>query len=362
MAEAPPTVALLAGHISHRGEVRRLAQLVDRLAHRSVAALVICAGGAADLRELGVPVLEDPWLHRPWLSRLAVRRLLIDDSDPRLSLVHALHDEVAEAAAQLSATRSVPLIRTIEDDPPTDASLRLHVPHLAAVVVPDEGLRRRLVDRSFLAEDFFRVIPPGIDPGIGSRAEHDPPASGRLPVIGAIGRFGPASGFETFLDAIFRIVESGRDIEFLIGGLGPGEPRLRRRAQRLELTARLTFAPPAALESAFWRVITLYVHPATGATTAPALRSALVSGTPSLAGDVPGPRSLLADGRGVLVPPADPSRLAAAILELLDQPLRARSLADQARSWAVPRFDPDREADALAGLYHATVHPPRHHR
>ncbi|WP_161602196.1 glycosyltransferase family 4 protein [Tautonia marina] len=353
MAEAPPTVALLAGHISQRGEVRRLAQLVDRLAHRSVAALVICAGGAADLRELNVPVLEDPWLNRPWLSRIAVRRLLVDESETRISLVHALHDEVAEAAARLSAARAVPLIRTIEDDPPADTSLRLHVPQLTTVVVPDDGLRQRLVDRSFLSESFFQVIPPGIDPAIGARTENDPLASSRLPVIGAIGRFGPSSGFETFLDAIFRIVEAGRDIEFLIGGLGPGEPRLRRRAHRLELTDRLTFAPPAALESAFWRVMTLYVHPATSSTSAPALRSALVAGIPCIATDVPGPRALLADNRGLLVPPADPSRMAAAILELLDQPLLARSLADHAQSWAIPRFNPDHEADALASLYHS---------
>ncbi|WP_169976449.1 glycosyltransferase family 4 protein [Tautonia rosea] len=355
MAEAPPTVALLAGHISQRGEVRRLAQLVDRLAHRSIAALVICAGGAADLRELGVPVLEDPWLNRSWLSRIAVRRLLVDDSDPRLSLVHALHDEVTDAAALLSIARTLPLIRTIEDDPPADASLRLHLASLAAVVVPDDGVRQRLVERSFLSDRFFQVIPPGIDPAIGARSENDPLDSSRLPVIGAIGRFGPASGFETFLDAIFRIVETGRDIEFLIGGLGPGEPRLRRRAHRLELTDRLTFAPPAALESAFWRVISLYVHPATTPTSAPALRSALVSGTPCIASDVPGPHTLLDDDRGLLVPPSDPSRLAAAILELLDQPLHARSLANHARSWAIPRFDPDHEADALATLYQSVT-------
>lgn len=358
MAEAPITVALLSGPPARRGEVRRLARLIDRLASRGVTARLVTPGDGPALREHGVDPLEEPWLARPWLARVAARRLPMADPDFRPELVHALHDEAAEAAAALARRRDLPLIRTVEDDPGLDAHPRIEPRGLAALVSCDDRLAALLAARDQGFGRIVRVIPPGFDPPDDPGPVEDSPPVDRVPVIGAMGRLGPGSGFETFLDAIHRVVETGRDVEFLVAGLGPGESRVRRRADRLGIADRLTFAGPSTLEEGFWRVVDVYDQPAAVPTCGRSLMAAMAAGKPCVASDLDGPRQLLRLGeRGLLVPPGDPAALARAMLSLLDQPLLARSLADRARAWASSQFDPDREADALASLYGAVARP-----
>ncbi|QDV33828.1 glycosyltransferase family 4 protein [Tautonia plasticadhaerens] len=356
MAEAPITVALLGGHPSRTGEARRLARLVDRLASRGVSARVVLPGGGTELREHGVDPLEEPWLARPWLARASARRLPMADPDFRPDLVHALHDEAAGAAAVLARLRDLPLIRTVEDDAGLDGPSRLDPRGLAAVVACDARMAALLDARDRAIGRLVRVIPPGFDPPADPGPADGSPPVGRVPVIGAMGRLGPGSGFETFLDAVHRVVETGRDVEFLVVGLGPGESRVRRRADRLGIADRLTFAGPSTLEDAFWGVVDVYHQPSAVPSCGRHLMAAMAAGRPCVAPDLDGLRQLLSPGDlGLLVPPGDPAALARALLSMLDRPLLARSLADRARAWACTHLDPDREADALASLYGAVA-------
>jgi glycosyltransferase involved in cell wall biosynthesis len=75
-----------------------------------------------------------------------------------------------------------------------------------------------------------------------------------------------------------------------------------------------------------------------------ALLEAASCGRPMVATDVPGCRELVAHGRnGLLVPPGDAEALAAAIISLLDDPVRAARMGAEAR------------ADVLAGLTDARI-------
>ncbi|WP_158633435.1 glycosyltransferase family 4 protein [Tautonia sociabilis] len=354
MGAPPIPVALVVGDLVRRGEVHRIARLVGRLTGRGIAALVIGSGGVSGLIERGIAAIEDPWLDRPWLGRVASGRVRRADPGAPAEVVHAMHAEVVRAAAELASGWGAPLVRTIEDYPGLDDPSRAEPRGSLVTVVGDDGLARRFAEEGRQPPESIRVIAPGIDPIRGGEADTEGAAipGDRVRVIGAMGRLGSGSGFEAFLDAIHRVLKAGRDVEFLVAGLGPGESRLRRRAARLGIAERLTFASPAALESVFWEVIDLYCQPAAVATLGRPLMEAMVAGRPSVAADVEGLRGLLGGGgRGLLVPPGDAAALARAMLDLLDQPLLARSLGERSRQWALPRFDPDREADQLAALY-----------
>src|SRR5207249_1655105 len=63
------------------------------------------------------------------------------------------------------------------------------------------------------------------------------------------------------------------------------------------------------------------------------------------------PDVVTADVSGVLVPPADPPALAAAIDSLLRAPERRRTLGERARTAVYPRYDVSRLLADMSGLY-----------
>jgi glycosyltransferase involved in cell wall biosynthesis len=70
---------------------------------------------------------------------------------------------------------------------------------------------------------------------------------------------------------------------------------------------------------------------------------AMLAGRPIVVTDVAGLNEVVTDGHdGLLVPPAAPDRLAAALLRLLDDPPLAQRLADRGRATAAERFGLDR--------------------
>ena len=128
-----------------------------------------------------------------------------------------------------------------------------------------------------------------------------------MPVVGSAGRLDAGSGHEVFLDAAHLVVGSGLDAEFVVAGQGPQEAALRRRADRLAIADRVTFAAEPAPEDTFWTAIDLYCQPSRGPTIGLTLARAMAAGIPGIAADVPGLRDLVGRGDGGLtVPPADP--------------------------------------------------------
>jgi glycosyltransferase involved in cell wall biosynthesis len=82
------------------------------------------------------------------------------------------------------------------------------------------------------------------------------------------------------------------------------------------------------------------------------LLEAMALGTPCVATPVTGIPEVVQDGRtGLLVPPADPVRLAAALGRLLDDATLRTRLAEQARTLVEAEFDVHRQAGALRQIF-----------
>lgn len=82
------------------------------------------------------------------------------------------------------------------------------------------------------------------------------------------------------------------------------------------------------------------------------LQEAMALGKPVVASDTGGTSELIADGEtGLLVPPGDPERLAAAIGGLLDEPARQEAMGRAGRARVEERFTVDRQVRKMSGLY-----------
>jgi glycosyltransferase involved in cell wall biosynthesis len=265
--------------------------------------------------------------------------------------MHVLSSRMAEPALAIAERWRIPYLLALEDFPRRDFRFRLSRAWCRGLIVPNRELavvltREFAVPARSIHEVSWGVAVPEaatrpVDLGLG-----------RVPVVGAAGPLVASSGFTTFLNAARKVVDMGLDAEFLIAGQGEDEGDLRRRAERLRMAERLTFADDLPSGLSFWEILDVYCQTSMAPTVGRPLMTAMACGVPSIATDVVGLRSLIEPGEtGLVVPHGDSSALAGSIVALLLDRDRARVLGAAARLAVLRDFDPNREIALLDSLY-----------
>jgi glycosyltransferase involved in cell wall biosynthesis len=226
----------------------------------------------------------------------------------------------------------------------------------ASVITTSRWARRTVIDLYGLPRDRVRVAEPGVDP---ARPAPGTPGGGSLLCVAAVT---PGKGHDVLLDALAALTELpwrcrcvgslDRDAAFAEG--------LRLRAARGGLGERIAFPGPAAgaaLDRSYAGA-DLLVLPSRAETYGMVVTEALARGLPVVAAGVGGVPEALGHGAGgarpgVLVPPGDPTALAAALRAWLgDAALRkAWRRAARERLASLPRWSATTSvvAGALAG-------------
>ncbi|MEN3534711.1 glycosyltransferase [Microbispora sp. ZYX-F-249] len=215
-------------------------------------------------------------------------------------------------------------------------------------LAPSAFLRDRMAEGG-LPEDRLVVLPNPVLP-LGRPAA----APTRPARFLYCGRLVPEKGLDVLLTAA-RGLPPGVTVD--VYGSGRAEGALRRRVAGEALPVRLRgFAGPGALAAAYDGA-TAALLPALWYENCPmSVLEAAVAGVPVVASRIGGLPELVDDGRtGLLVPPGDADALAAAMLRLAADPVRARELGAAARREVARRHDPARHLAALLGLYAEAV-------
>src|SRR5262249_35758568 len=198
-----------------------------------------------------------------------------------------------------------------------------------------------LIEELGVPESRVVVIPPGI--ALPDEPVREP-SVGRVPVIGAGGPLDEVSGMMVFLEAARRILDDGRDAEFLIAGQGASHVDLRRRAKALRIAERVTVAEFPSVGAEYWAVLDIYCQPSIAANAGVTLLQAMAHGVPCVATTAAGLRGLIEPGSsGLIIPPGDPGALEQAIITLLDRPDDARRIGRDARRRVQRHFNPEAE-------------------
>ena len=350
MSDEVQNVLLLANRLGTHDHGWPVVSFLDRLAQRGVSAQVLCHSGMGN--EGAGPadrIIECPGLFHRWQQALAIRRLRLGEGVQHPDLVHALQAGLAPAALALAERWGVPYVLTVDDYPTPGARLRVSRRWCRRLIAASPALAAELTGQLGIPPSWLAVVPPGIE--TGPEPARAMPAR-EVPVIGTAGPLTDESGFATFLNAARRVLEAGLDAEFVIAGMGPEEADLRRRADRLGITDRVTFAGIPAVGLHFWNVLGLYCQTATVPTIGRTLALAMAHGVPSIATDVEGLRTLVVpDKTGLRVPPENSGALAEAILSLLKDPARAQRLGRSGRALIQRDYDPQTEVDSLVAVY-----------
>ncbi|WP_422930979.1 glycosyltransferase family 4 protein [Singulisphaera sp. PoT] len=352
MAEPTRHILLLAGRLGTHYADGPLDAILDRLEHAGMSVQVLCTSNEGDGDE-GDRIIECPGLGVRWQMALAIRRLRLDESIHRPDLLHVIHTEAAPAGLAIAEHWRLPYLQTVDEFLGPHDRLRLSEKWCRRLVPVTSELSHDLSQQFGVPASLMTTIGMGLDVRpVANPPQTDRPRSARVPVIGTAGPLTASSGFSTFLNAARRVLDAGADVEFVIAGEGEDEADLRRRAERLKITDRVTFAGQPVEGLDFWSVLDLFCQTSVVPTVGRSLGLAMAAGVPSIASDIRGLRSLVMhEETGLLVVPNDSGGLANAIISLLRDPDRARMLGQAGQKTIMSRFDPDQEARALATLY-----------
>jgi glycosyltransferase involved in cell wall biosynthesis len=154
-----------------------------------------------------------------------------------------------------------------------------------------------------------------------------------VPVLLAAGRLTYQKGYPVLIEAFARIAQR-TSAELWILGEGPDRQAIEDQVRRLGLHGRVRMPGFVDNPAAYMRRATAFVLSSHYEGFGNVIVEALACGTPVVSTDCPhGPREILEGERGgVLVPPADPSALAEALLTVLDDPVLRGRLAAAGRS------------------------------
>ena len=201
------------------------------------------------------------------------------------------------------------------------------------------------------------VIPNGIDTAaFAAAAGMDAPARAALRrslgfddshrVVGIVQRIAPEKDHENFFRMAARVAEKKPEARFLAVGAVSADPAMPPRKylsnllDELDIADRVVFtgksdrvpdmlaAMDVAVNSSRWEGFSNFIL------------EAMAGGLPVAATDVSGSAEAIEHGvSGLIVPPQNPEALAAAVLELLDDPARAADMGRRAAERAQKEFD-----------------------
>jgi D-inositol-3-phosphate glycosyltransferase len=307
------------------------------------------------------------------LERHPEVRARLDRGEAPYDLLHAHYWLSGWVGRRLAARWQVPLVQTFHTlgvmknahlapgdapEPPLRLVAEAAVARAADLVTVLTCGEAALLHRAYgLSGARLQVVPAGVDLSrFGPRTQPRP--ADRPPTLLFVGRLQPLKGPDVAIRTLAEVRRRVPDARLrIVGGasgtgqgtLGPAQ--LRALADELGV-ADAVRVEPATDQDALARIYheaDVLVAPSRSETFGLVALEAQASGLPVVAADVPGLEAVVGDG-GVLVSGHDPVAHAAAIVPLLEDPVRADSVG-AAGVAAARRATWDRAVDRLLGVY-----------
>jgi glycosyltransferase involved in cell wall biosynthesis len=180
------------------------------------------------------------------------------------------------------------------------------------------------------------------------------------PAILCVGRLVLIKGHAVLLRALARARRSLPELRLELAGAGPLDAGLRGLAVELGLDGAVTFSGRVAPIAPAYERSSLVVMSSYGEGFGMVALEAMERGRPVLATRVGGLPEIVAEGEtGRLVPPGDEEALAAALVELGQDPERCRAYGSAGRARALERFAEDRCVERTELVYRDLLERPR---
>lgn len=359
MEDAPLKVLLLAGRFEVRGSSARTLHLAEHLPQRNVQPQMVCidACRVAPERRARYRVVSQPMLDVPIFDRIYRQFLYRDHADDPPDLIHIQWRGMLPLGQWLAERFERPYVLTVHDYLGDREILRFDQDWGRHIIAVSESVRDELLLRTDLAEDLVTVIHSGV-PVEGIDCGLPVLDADHAPVVGTAGPLEAAKGLDYFLRSAQIVATTRPDVQFLIAGAGPEEKRLRQLVSEFKLTGQVTFVPNVFDFGDSLAAMDIFCLPALKQGLGTTMLEAMARGKPVIATQAGGVDIVVTEGQtGLLVPPTDSEHLAARMLELLDDPVRARRIGESAQELVRREFRVDKMVDLTTDLYRRIVPP-----
>lgn len=176
------------------------------------------------------------------------------------------------------------------------------------------------------------------------------------PLIGCVARLELVKGVDVFVRAAVVVARTRTDACFVVVGDGSQREMLERLGAELTAAGRLVFVGLVSPAAPVIAALDVCVVPSRSEGQSIVAVEAMALERPVVASAVGGLPEVVADGEtGLLVPPDDPHSLAAAVLELLDDPGRAAAMGRAGLSRVVDHFSLDDQMRRYLTVFRSSV-------
>jgi D-inositol-3-phosphate glycosyltransferase len=267
-----------------------------------------------------------------WLSGMAGHIIKHRMNVPLVSTFHTLDRVKAEASPE----------EVEADSPHRRAEAEAAIIQCSDTVLASCSVEAAQIHELYDADPSrIRIVAPGVDhaffgPGDRRQARRALGLPGQGPLLLFVGRIQPLKGVALAVRAVAALADDHADARLVVVG-GPSGPqgeaeveRTRAMVHDLGLEERVVFVPPRPHEllSTYYRAADVCLVPSRSESFGLVALEAAACGTPVVASDVGGLRSLIDHGRtGYLVEEPSPEAFAAWVRQILAEPLLAERLS-----------------------------------
>lgn len=225
-----------------------------------------------------------------------------------------------------------------------------HVAYRLMSRIPDrvfavsEEVRQHCVDVDWIKPSLVETIYNGIDVADWDAASLPAKPAG-APVITTVGNIRRVKGHDVFIKAAASIVAQFPQVTFNIAGdvlESDYFAELQSLTGHLNLSNHFHFVGGVANLREYLSTADIFVLPSRSEGFSNAIVEAMAASLPVVATNVGGNAEAVTDGiSGLIVPPDDPTALAAAITRLLSDPDKAREMGAAGKKLASEKFTTD---------------------
>ena len=267
-----------------------------------------------------------------WLSGIAGHAIKHQLNLPLVSTFHTLDRVKAEASPE----------EVEADAPHRRAEAEASIIRCSDTVLASCSVEAAQITELYGADPSrIRIVAPGVDhaffaPGDRTQARRAIGLAGPGPLLLFVGRIQPLKGVAVAVQALASLGVDHSDARLVVVG-GPSGPqgdaevaRLESLVDELGLRERVIFVPPQPHEllSTYYRAADVCLVPSRSESFGLVALEAAACGTPVVASDVGGLRSLIDHGRtGYLVEHPTPEQFGAWVRQILAEPLLAERLS-----------------------------------